>query len=414
MNLGRHSPVAIVLAMGLVVPVASAQKPPSPPAPPSKPTQPATGGPLSSQPTQPGIQDDLVIYVRGRIATNDGSSLPNDVLVERVCNAGVRQQVYAAPQGDFSMQMGLRFDSFVDASGDPTSLDGAAAKRASTGGIPRRDLANCELRASAAGFRSTSISLIDLTPSIGTIDVGSIVMRRVAKVKGATLSAIPYKAPPNALRAYEKGVEAEKNGKADEARTYFQQALEIYPNYVSAWFQLGAVFEKQNLKDSARAAYTRATAIDTRFVPPYLSLAAMAFEAQNWTGVLQFTRHVIDLDLLNHGDLTADLLDLDESGPAQAYFYNAVANFKLDKIEEAEKSALKAEHVDLRTRFPQLHLLLGEIFVRKKNYAAAIPELQAYLLLDPHPKNEEVVREQLAKLEKLGGSAPSGDKPFQN
>ena len=406
----------MALVIGLLAPVASAQKPPAPTPPtPSKPTQPASPAPGSSQPTEPSAADDLVLLLRGRIATNDGTSLPNDTLVERICSNTVLQQVYASSRGEFTMQMGSRFDSFLDASAGPASQQGVANK-ASRDGIPRHDLMNCELRASAVGFRSNSISLVDLTPSGSAIDVGAIVVERTTKIKGMTLSATPYKAPSNARKAYEKGLEAERKGKLAEARNYFEQALEIYPKYASAWFQLGTVFEKVNQKDSARAAYTRATTIDTKFLPPYLSLAEMAYEAGNWTEVLQFTGHIIDLDLLNHGDLRY-VLDLDESNPAEAYFYNAVANYKLNKVEEAEKSALRAERVDLRTHFPQLHLLLADIFAGKKNYAVAISELQAYLELAPHAKDTDQVREQLAKLEKLeklNHSAPSGEKPVQN
>lgn len=413
MNHSRLNLIAMALVIGLLVPVALAQKPPAPtPPPPSKPTQPASPAPGSSQPTEPSAADDLVLFLRGRIATNDGTSLPNDALVERICSNTVLQQVYASPRGEFTMQMGSRFDSFLDASAGPASQQGVANK-ASRDGIPRHDLMNCELRASAVGFRSNSISLVDLTPSGSAIDVGAIVVERATKIKGMTLSATPYKAPSDARKAYEKGLEAERKGKLAEARKYFEQALEIYPKYASAWFQLGTVFEKVNQKDSARAAYTRATTIDTRFLPPYLSLAEMAYEAGNWTEVLQFTGHIIDLDLLNHGDV-GYVLDLDESNPAEAYFYNAVANYKLNKVEEAEKSALRAERVDLRTNFPQLHLLLADIFAGKKNYAVAISELQAYLELAPHAKDGDEVREQLAKLEKLNHSAPSGEKPVQN
>jgi len=405
--------VAMSLVIGLLGPGALAQKPPAPaPPPPSKPTQPASPAPGSSQPIEPGAQDDLVLFLRGRIATSDGTSLPNDALVERICNNIVLQQVYASPRGDFTMQMGSRFASFVDASAGPPLQEGVANK-VSREGIPRHDLMNCELRASAFGFRSNTVSLVDLTPSSSDLDVGAIVVERATKIKGMTLSATPYKAPSNARKAYEKGLEAGRNGKLAEARKYFEQAVEIYPRYASAWFQLGAVFEKVNQKDSARAAYTRATSIDTRFLPAYLSLAEMAYEAGNWNEVLQFTGHIIDLDLLNHGDL-GYVLDLDESNPAAAYFYNAVANYKLNRIEEAEKSARKAEHVDLRPNFPQLHLLLADIFAGKKNYAVAISELQAYLELVPHAKDRDQVREQLAKLEKLNHSAPSGEKPVQN
>ena len=410
MNHSGLSLIAMAVMIGLAAPVALAQKPPAPaPSPPSKPTQPASPAPGSSQQTESSAPDDLVLFLRGRIASNDGTPLPNDTLVERICNNTVLQQVYATPRGDFTMQMGSRFDSFLDASGSPASQEGAGNK-ASTKGVSRNDLMNCELRASAGGFRANSIDLANLTPSGSSIDVGAIVVERATKIKGMTLSATPYKAPSNARKAYEKGLEAKRNGKFAEAHKHFEQALEIYPRYASAWFQLGTVFEKLSQNDSARAAYLRATTIDTRFLPPYLSLAEMAYDAGNWTEVLQFTGHIIDLDLLNHGDVAGYVLDLDEANPAEAYFYNAVANYKLNRVEEAEKSALKAEHVDLRPDFPQLHLLLADIFAGKKNYAVAISELQAYLELAPHAKDREQVREQLAQLEKLNHSASSSEK----
>jgi len=399
--------------MGVLVPVALAQKPTPAPAPSPKPAQPANPIPGNLDPTQPG-EEDLVQFLSGRVATNDGTSLPNNTLVERLCNENVRQQVYATPQGDFSMQMESQISPFVDATGDPVSQTGMTRKT-STGGIPRRDLIRCELRASVAGFRSNRISLMDLTPSAGAVDVGAIVVERIAKIKGMTLNASAYKAPSDARKAYEKGLEAEDKGKVAQARKYFEQALQIYPRYVSAWFQLGTVLEKESQKDSARAAYTQATTIDARFLPPYLSLAAMALEAGNWNEVLQWTNDIIAHDLLNHdGEAAGYLLDLDELKPAAPYFYNAVANYKLNKIEEAERSALKAERVDLFNNFPQLHRLLAQIFTRKKNYAPAILELRTYLYLVPHAKDADQVRERLAELETLNRTARINEKPKQN
>src|SRR6266481_3459063 len=388
--------IELAIAMGLLVPVTVAQKPPAPaPAPPTPPSRPATPLPPSSQPGQPEV--DLVMFLMGRVATNDGTAVPNDVLVERICNANVRQQVHASSRGDFSMQMGSMTDSFLDASasGNRGLQDGVASKASRTG-ISRRELANCELRASASGFHSSVISLVDLDTFGSSIDVGAIVVQRATKIEGMTLSATPYKAPRDARRAYEKGLEAERNGKLANARKYFEHAVEIYPGFANAWFQLGTVLQKENQKDAARTAYIQATTIDTKFLPPYVSLALMAYEAENWTEVLKLTGHIVNLDPLNY---------------AEAYFYNSVANYKLDKIEDAEKSALKAEHLDLRTRFPQLHLLLAEIFARKHNYATAISEIQTYLELAPHAKNADQLREQLAKLEKLNRPVSTSEKP---
>src|SRR6266849_10507526 len=403
--------IVLAIAMALLAPDTVAQKPPASAPPPStSPSRPATPSNPSSQPSQP--REDLVMFLRGRVATHDGAAVPNDMLVARVCNNRVRQQVYASPHGDFSMQLGSRADSFPEASADASSPYGAARKD-SLMGISRLELTNCELRASASGFYSRVISLLDLDTFGGNVDVGVIVVQRATKIEGATLSAIPYKAPKDARKAYEKGLQAERNGKLADAHKYFATAVELYPSFANAWFQLGTVLQRENQKDAAHKAYTQATTLDSRFLPPYLSLASMAYEAENWTEVLNLTGHILDLDPLNQAAATTYILDLDPLTYAGAYFYNAVANYQLNKIEDAEKSGLKAEHLDLRTHFPQLHLLLAEIFARKNNYALAIEEIQTYLALAPHAKDVDQAREQLAKLEKLNGSASTTEKPDQ-
>ena len=406
--------VGMALAMGLLAPVAFAQKPPAPaPAPPpsappsTQPGRTATSPPLNMPPAQPS--DTFVMFLSGHVATDDGTPVPHDVMVERVCNARVRQQVYASSHGDFSMELGGMTDSYVDASGDGSPQYDRASNRPGMG-IPRRELTNCELRATGPGFRSNVINLVELTPVSTNIDVGAIVVHRTTKIKGMTLSAAPYQAPKDARRAYENGLEAERKGRLADARQYFEKAVAIYPKYTSAWFQLGGVLQKQAQKESARTAYTRATTIDSKFLPPYLSLASMAFEAEDWTQLLNLTNHVLELDPLKYGDITGYILDLDPLDYAEAYFYNSAANYNLNKFQDAEKSGLKAERLDVRPRFPQLHLLLAEIFARKNDYATAIAETKIYLEIVPHAKNADQVREQLAKLEKLS----SGEKADQN
>jgi TolA-binding protein len=403
--------VRLSLAMGLLALMVSAQKPPAPapvPAPSPSPTPGRSASPVSpsSQPIQP--EDDRVLFLRGRVAISDGSAIPNDMLVERVCDQKVRQQVYAAPAGDFSMQLGSRADSYLDASGDPSSPFGVATtkKDDSLMGIPRRNLTNCELRASATGFHSSTVSLIGFTPYESSLDVGAIVLQRTTKVKGGTLSAVPYKAPANARKAFEKGLEAEKKSKLSEARRNFEEAVAIYPSFAIAWYQLGTILLKQSENDLARTAFTKATASDPKFLPPYLSLASMAYEAGDWKDVLTYTNYLLDRDPLNHAGVYGYLVDLDPMNYGDIYFYNAVANFRLNRLDDAEKSALKAEqHIDLSMRAPKLHLMLAEIFARKKDYAMAISETRRYLELAPHANDVDGVRERLAELERLNAAA---------
>jgi hypothetical protein len=343
------------------------------------------------------------MFLRGRVAIHDGTPVPNDLSIERVCNNSVRQTVYASSHGDFTMQLGSRADSFPEASVDPISPYGANTKDSSMG-IPRRDLMRCELRASAFGFRSRVLTLLDLD-SGSNVDVGVIVVNRITKIEGATISAIPYKAPKEARRAYEKGMEAEKKAKLADAQKYFETAVKIYPDSASAWFQLGAVLQKENQHDAARKAFTQATTVDTKFLPPYLSLASMAYKTENWPEVLTLTNHILGLDPLNNAAVANYILDLDPMNLGDAYFYNAMANYKLHKIADAERSGLQAEHLDLRTHFPQLHLLLAEIFAGKSQYGMAIAQMETYLALLPQAQDADHVREQLAQLQKLNGSS---------
>lgn len=349
----------------------------------------------------------MIMFLRGQVKTTGGAPLPNDVMVERVCGAQIRQQVHASPNGQFSMQLGSRNDSMLDATGDPSSSERSSKNEGL--GIPRQALLNCELRATVSGFTSSVINLVNLAGSLSTADVGTIVVSKNGKVNGSSVSASAYRAPPRAISAYEKGMEAQRKGKTADARKHLEKAVEIYPAYANAWFQLGTLFQKEQQKDAARTAFTKAAESDSKFLPPFMSLALMAFESQNWADVLSYTNHVLDVDPLHH--MPGYVLDLDSSDYAAASYYNAVANFKLNKLAEAEKSALKTAHTDLLTHFPQVHLLLSEIYAGKNDYDSAIIEVRTFLELAPRGKNVEQVRERLAQLEKLNVSASAGGKP---
>jgi len=345
------------------------------------------------------------MFLSGKVATDDGSNLPTNVMVERVCNSRVRQQVYADPSGGFNMQLGSVTDSTLDATAEGSSQAAQPGKFAETG-IPRQQLENCDLRASASGFQSRDISLVALDPSGKNVEIGTIVVHRRTKVAGTTVDAAAYKAPKDAVTAYEKGLDAENSGKLANAQKYFQRAVDVYPDYARAWFRLGTVLERENQKVAARAAYTHATTADVGYLPPYLSLAAMACARGNWREVIHDTNFILALDPFK--DLTGYTIELDAFSYAEAYFYNALANYQVENFGEAERNALKSEH--MLARKPELHLLLAQIFARKNDYRAAVAELQTYLDLSPHAVDAEQVGAQLAEWKKLSDSPSTGEK----
>src|SRR5215475_15047032 len=101
-----HTLVELALLFLLFTPIVCAQKPPGPTPSPNPGPKPPPGSPSSNpgqptNPTSPSLQPtrpmgDLVQFLRGRVATSDGTKLPHDALVERLCNNSVRQQVYTS------------------------------------------------------------------------------------------------------------------------------------------------------------------------------------------------------------------------------------------------------------------------------------------------------------------------------
>jgi len=353
------------------------------------------------------------MYLTGRVKTTDGTALPSNTLVERVCNSRIRQQVYASPNGSFTMQLGSTVGTVIDASAEGGSMPWDRSPSKNQQGIPRTELSNCELRASLSGFRSDVLNLFARDSFSSTMEVGDIAVQRLEKIDGMTISAAAYNAPKDARKAYEKGVEAVKAGNSAIARQQFEKAVQIYPKFTNAWFQLGKVLQKQNERPAARAAYTRATNIDSKYLPPYLALSHFAYDAQDWPELVNLTGHILGLDPLNYTRVKGYILDLDSFDYAEAYFYNAAAGFNLNRFEDAEKSALKAERLDLRSRFPQLHLLLARIFARKNNYATAISEIQAYLDLAPNAADAALVRKWMADLKERKAIEAASEKPDQ-
>lgn len=354
---------------------------------------------------QPFPEIQRPIFLSGRVVLEDGTPPPEPVVIERVCNGQPRPEAYTDSKGRFSFQLGqntaLIADASVNASTDP--LGDPRGSRTPFGeprAISERDLVGCELRASLPGYRS------DIVPLAGrrlmdNPDVGTIVLRRLGHVEGTTISATTLAAPKEARKAYEKGLEAARRKKLDEARKQFEKAVSLYPQYAAAWFELGLIHQQQNNKDAARQAYGKALAADAKFMKPYLQLALLSAQERNWQEV---------------ADTTDRLLRLDPFDFPQAYFFNSVANFNLRRLDAAERSAREALKLDQQNRIPKIRHLLGIILANKQDYSGAAELLRAYL---PHASNSEeadLVRRQLAELEKLIGAsnpaaAPVDQKP---
>ena len=372
---------------------------------------PATGGsplgsggsrfppPTSGQPNGP-VPGSLNggIYLIGNVMLDDGTPPPDPVTIERVCSGSPRAQAYTDRKGRFSFQIGQTAGIMQDASEDGSSTPASRSpnsmatamgpQQPRTPNSPDMLLANCDLRAVLAGFRSDSVSL-GARRLLDDPNVGTIMLHRLANVEGSAVSMTSLQAPKEARRAYDKALQELRRNKSGEAAKELHKAVEIYPNYAAAWYELGRIQQQDGEAAQARISFEKSMSADARFISPYLKLAELEAQAENWAAL---------------ADITGKLLKLDPVDYPMAYLYNATAGLNLSQLDEAEKSARAGVKLDTARQFPKLEQVLAMVLARKKDYAGAAAHLRNYLLLAPDAADAGRMKRELTELERRAGT----------
>lgn len=183
-----------------------------------------------------------------------------------------------------------------------------------------------------------------------------------------TVSIASLQIPSKAQKEYEDACVALKDKKLPEAEQHLRKATAIYPQYVAGWVMLGQTLETRRQAAEARDACSHAATADPNYLPAYLCLAEIAGRKQEWNEVLSQTQRALELDAVND---------------AYAYFFSAIAYFNLNRLSEAEASALKAESIDIERREPLLQLVLAQIYQAKNDSENAASHLREYQKLAP-------------------------------
>jgi len=382
------------------------------------PTNPNPNSPTQPGGTQPGntpgnIQTpDMVqrpMILMGKVVMEDGTAPPDSVTIQLVCRGGPRSVGFTDSKGGFSVDLTNRMNNaaLLDAS-QPATGGGFGAPYGSansrmgspngSNGLNENDLMNCDLQAALAGFRSDQVHL-GTHKWLDSPEVGTIILRRIAGVEGLTISATSAFAPKDAKKAFDKGREAAKKQKWDEAEKDFQKAVDVYPKYAAAWYQLGLVQQEKKNDDAARKSYAQALAADSKFVSPYQELAMLAARDQKWPEVIENTDHLLRLNAVDF---------------PQAWLFNSLANYYLKNLDAAEKSAREGISHDAAHHYATMNHVLGAILAQKKDYAGAAEQLRDYIRFAPNATDIDQVKQQLAEVEKvLGPEAKKQDTEKQ-
>jgi tetratricopeptide (TPR) repeat protein len=350
-----------------------------------------------------------LVFISGKVILEDGMPPPYGTIIERYCGASIIRETTVDLTGHFNFQVGDKNrigQVFPDASQsmgqDPLYREAAETIPEDTKAFAdllsfaeASKIFGCELKAQLAGYQSTRISLTGGGLK-GLIDVGTLVLYPNARVRGRSVSATNLLAPKAARKILGNAKKALEEEGSKAAEKFIKKALEIYPQYAEAWVALGDVYEDQNLNSEARDAYNKAIELDRLYLSPYIGLARLSAKEDKWQDVVNNTDQVLSLDPID---------------VPEGYFLNALAYYNLNKLDRAEKSALRGRQMDLDNRIPRINLILANILVRKNDNAGAVAALKAYLKAAPNAPDISFVRARIQENEKLARAKSGGLKP---
>jgi len=329
------------------------------------------------------------LFLSGRVLLEDGSAPTDHAAVQSVCKGRKHTEAYTDSHGNFSLQFGTQNSAnpaidgqFQDA--ETSSFD-YSGRRSKIG-----EFSDCELQASLPGYVSDSIPLAARLSANESGDLGIIRIRRMTHAEGLTLSATTAMAPGAARKAYEKGHEHAQREEWQKAKSEFQKAVEKFPRFAVAWFELGVAMIKTDDADGARHAWEQSVQADDKYISPYLGLAGLAQHDQRWEELVKLTEHILSLDPASY---------------PLVWFHQAAANYYLQKLDASEKSALQGLRIDEHHQVNKLEFLLGAILIQKRDYQAASAHIQRYLQLATQPEDIDAARKKLAQIAQLSAGA---------
>ncbi len=312
-------------------------------------------------------------YLLGKVvfAGLPTGSFPWDPIpINVTCGGKIKYTANADPKGNFEI---------VAAQSDPKSQ-----QLGTDGSKPASEFVGCAVEAALAGFDSTTLTVVNRN-ILDNPDIGTIQLTREEGAGGAAVSSTTASAPKDATKAFEKARSEWIENKPDKAQHDLEKAVQVYPQFAEAWYQLGRIQEASNSPD-AQSSFSKAVAADPKFVLPYGHLVAYAAKAEKWQEVADDTSHQ---------------LEAAPRGTAQIWYFNALANYKLNKKDVAETSAAKALAMDPLHTQPNTEQLLAVILADKRDFAGALMHLRNCLTYLPAGPNVDLVKQQVAQLEKM-------------
>ena len=201
-----------------------------------------------------------------------------------------------------------------------------------------------------------------------------------ATAGGPVISAADLGAPAKAVKEFDKSNLFINQQEFSKAIQSLNRAIAIYPQYASAYNNLGAIYARLGDHAKERDALERAISLDDHLAAAYLNLGRMNITDRNFPAAEAVLRKAASYDPTD----------------SVALMLLSFCQFEDNHIDDAISTSHLAH--GLRGKHSFVHIVAAESLESKHDTPGAIAELELYLKEDPAGDRADAVRKELATL----------------
>jgi tetratricopeptide (TPR) repeat protein len=197
----------------------------------------------------------------------------------------------------------------------------------------------------------------------------------------AVTSAAELRVPSEAKKAFHKGMEAWEHNDFPKAAQQFEKAVSIYPQYDTAFNNLGVMYYQMNQTEKARKAFEQSVSLNDRNPDADRNLARILVQDGDFARAEDLLRKSLSVEPLNPISLTL----------------MCVAEVQTGDDDGALTTARKVHQLP-HEGYSVVHFVAGQALERKGQPQKASAEYETYLRESPNGAEASQVRNALTRL----------------
>jgi tetratricopeptide (TPR) repeat protein len=202
-------------------------------------------------------------------------------------------------------------------------------------------------------------------------------------VNNNVVSVQELKMSDKAEKTFHKGTQLLLKGQAAQSLAYFDRAIANDPAYYRAYHNLGLAHLRLGRTQEAERALQKAIDLTGGgYAPADFAMGLALVQEEDYRRAETVIERGLEVD----------------PGSATGKFYLAMAQFGLNRLEEAERSAEQA--LWRKGDSPETYFLLAAIHQREHNSPAVTQDLAQYLRLEPVGPHSDEARSLLARTQR--------------